>query len=555
MNADVNDRESDVHGLVSEPAACPFCVQPEFGITYEPPSFRRGLTYVNQAPSHPLHNASPAMSSSSSLASAMSGGRLSPTDFGRRRTTSISATSPAVITTDRIRPDWHQKLAGARAHAARRSAAATALHTAAYLMGNRNHEGEGRGFGGFGRRGILRRATGTDGSLGAGSAQLNMLALMSERYAERYASSSGAGDLTSAAEGESSTTASPRGTRRSRMDDLEEMMMMEAIRMSLASEEERRKREDKDAKKEAKKKDKENKKAEKMARKAGLYRAGFESTTSESSLVYEDLPTNLDKGKGVQQTSQEPLTERSLSPRVSSSTVKAWPITDSTPSPTPNPSQDQRQRGRAQLDGLPITSTTYRPSHLRNLSNASSSESSVEDSAIGSPNHEFGRSNSSFKGSSNSSGVNVSPRGSTQDTYISGTAPVGGTGIEPMFNFRSLAAMVGEDEKAENMAHSEKLENRTNEKPHNEDRQGKSSTPVRRESDMGDGVDMMAYGPASLRPEDRATHVAREDSKGTPELKITSPTRANSSQIHGTEVDDVKAMEANVLMNSARPVS
>jgi hypothetical protein len=31
--------------LVSEPAACPFCVQPEFGVTYTPPPFRRGVTY------------------------------------------------------------------------------------------------------------------------------------------------------------------------------------------------------------------------------------------------------------------------------------------------------------------------------------------------------------------------------------------------------------------------------------------------------------------------------------------------------------------------------
>ena len=49
------------------------------------------------------------------------------------------------------------------------------------------------------------------------------------------------------------------------------MMLMEAIRLSLASEEDRRKKEEKEAKKEAKKKEKEAKKAEKAAKKSGLY--------------------------------------------------------------------------------------------------------------------------------------------------------------------------------------------------------------------------------------------------------------------------------------------
>lgn len=558
-DTDVNVGDDDSHALVSEPAACPFCVQPEFGITYEPPSFRRGLTYVNQAPSHPLNNTSSAMSSSSSLASAMSGGGLSPTDFGRRRTMSLSATSPAVITTDRIRPDWHQKLAGARAHAARRSAAATALHSAAYLMGNRNHETDGRGFSGFGRRGILRRATGNDSSLGAGSAQLNMLALMSERYAERYASSSAAaGDPNSAAEGESTMTASPRGTRRSRMDDLEEMMMMEAIRMSLASEEERRKREEKDAKKEAKKKDKENKKAEKMARKAGVYRAGIESPTSESSLMYDESTSNLDKGKGVQQnTSPGPSSHISLSTKASSSTVKAWPITEPASGPTATSAQDQRNHARAQLEGLPsstpYTSNPYRPSHLRNLSNASSSASSVGDSAGGSPNNEFERSNSSFEASPNSSGVNITPRRSTQDSFISGTAPVAGSGNDPMFNFRSLAAMVGEDEKPDNSAQLEPPEHSTNEDSYGTESRGVKSKA--HESDKGNGMGVIAPGPTTLHAEDRASHVFREGAKETPELKITSPTRTNSNQAHSNEVGEVKAMEANVLMNTARPIS
>lgn len=111
--------------LVSEVAACPFCVTPEFGVTFDPPPFRRGLAYANQPTANPFKMATSATSSQTSLQS-----------HERRRTISISATAPQVITTDRVRPDWAKKLADARAHALRRSAAATALHNAAYVLGN-----------------------------------------------------------------------------------------------------------------------------------------------------------------------------------------------------------------------------------------------------------------------------------------------------------------------------------------------------------------------------------------------------------------------------------
>jgi len=133
--------EEEAEMLVSEVAACPFCVTPEFGVAYDPPPFRRGLAYANQANGHPLRTLNSAMSSSSSLAS---GG-------GRRRATSLSASSPQVITTDKVRPDWAKKLADARAHALRRSAAATALHNAAYVLGNPG-ESQVRGGLSFGRR-------------------------------------------------------------------------------------------------------------------------------------------------------------------------------------------------------------------------------------------------------------------------------------------------------------------------------------------------------------------------------------------------------------------
>ena len=454
----VGSEDVEVDGaLVSEPAACPFCVQPQFGVTYETPPFRRGLIYMNRGSTHPLTNPNEAMSSSSSLASAKSvGAQISPAVFSRRRTTSVSATSSTVITTDRIRPDWHQKLAGARAHAARRSAAATALHTAAYLMGNRNNESDGRGFAAFSRRNMLRRAGGNDAlPVGASAAHMNMLALMSERYAA-------SGPLS---EGSASGLVPPNASsRRSRMDDLEEMMMMEAIRLSLASEEERRKREEKDAKKEAKKKDKENKKAEKIARRTATYQSGPEHAITSLDRPTNDSTSSIvslqgDKGKEILRSGVVPTAERSSDASPSSSMTVSIPA-----EATAESAQSHLQRARAQLqpsDALPTpyTSNPYRPSHLRNLSNASSSVSSVEDSAIASLDHGFHQSNSSFEAPSDSSRVNILVRGSTQDTLLSGTPPGGGAGIEPMFNFRSLAAMVGKDETSDpnvNIEHARK---------------------------------------------------------------------------------------------------
>lgn len=128
---------SEDYQLISEPSTCPFCKMPEFGVTYEPPPFRRGLVYASSGSTgHALAFAASAMSSSSSLNSQ---GVTSPGathGANRRRTTSLSANAPQVITTDRIRPDWAKKLSDARAQALRRAAAATALHNAAYVLGN-----------------------------------------------------------------------------------------------------------------------------------------------------------------------------------------------------------------------------------------------------------------------------------------------------------------------------------------------------------------------------------------------------------------------------------
>ena len=392
------ERQAQEEGLlVSEIATCPYCKQPEFGITYNAPPFRRGLTYGSG--SHPYQVRS-AVSSQTSISSAGISG-------GRRRGTSLSANAPEVITTDKIRPDWATKLATARAHAARRSAAATALHTAAYMM--TNTQTDPRAFGPFGRRGVLRRPTGdADGP----ASPMSALALLAERHAQRQ-EEQGLGRP-------NPFLPPPRqsSSRRSRMDDLEDMMMMEAIRLSLASEEERRKKEEKDAKKEAKKKAKEQKKEDKAARKSTLFTpyshdsasSLMERSRSNLSSVPDDEGQSIGKGKGI---------ERRDSPQQDD----LFGGEESSRNRIPEFSLSGTSQESLSLPGvpIPIQGEPFKRSHLRQMSNASSTTSSIV------------------------------------ETGPSATLPPGSTPPlnEPMFNFQSLAAMIGEEEKINAHSHIE----------------------------------------------------------------------------------------------------
>ncbi|KAL8690654.1 MAG: hypothetical protein Q9218_003948 [Villophora microphyllina] len=457
-----SDESAEEGELVSEPATCPFCKQAEFGIMYEPPPFRRGLAYVNQ----PLGKGASAMSSSTSLSSGLSGGQLSPNIISRRRTTSVSATDSSVITTDRIRPEWHYRLMSARANVHRRSAAATALHTAAYVLGGERGFAEGRGFGTFGRRGLLRRGSGPEfTSSSSASAHASMMALLSERHA--------AGTLHRIdghewAPGEPSIAPPRASSRRHQMEDIEEMMMMEAIRRSLASEEERRRHEEKAAKKEAKKAEKEAKKKDKAAKKAekaGVYprsanqsTAGFSSRSESSLAVAESSLSAAGKGKQPQGAGTEPLSSREQSPQGRGGPMRSDTDVSSASHPfvwdSQAGAQSHLERARAQLNPdlqpscLPFGSSTYRPSHLRTTSNVSSSASSLNESMPGSIGHHFHGSSSSLGPSPNASGINISQSSSSTERYISGTPPGGGAGLEPLYNFRSLAEMVGKDDGA-----------------------------------------------------------------------------------------------------------
>lgn len=395
--------------LVSEPSACPFCVQPEFGVTYIPPPFRRGLAYANDQNTLQALHATSSLSSNSSLSS---GNAPQTANAGRRRGASLSTTDPAVVTTDKIRPDWAQKLANARTQASRRAAAATALHTAAYIA---NSNGTGSVYGGLnsGRRSGGRRTGGGEVQGNAhrmGSPALNALAFLTERRGTGHDADNETGNL-----------APPRGSsRRTRLDDLEEMMMMEAVRLSLASEEERRKKVEKEAKKDAKKREKDAKKAEKVSRRNGpptsepsssppdaSTKSKLGEVASSSSSVAGDETSSAGKGKGVDRTSPS-----ATSMSIDQSSAAAF---------APLSVNVGEQGSLLSSVGQPSPTEPSKQSHLRQVSSASSSLSSLVEQ-------------------------NPDERSSTDGNNAS---------LEPMFNFRSLAAVIGDKENDENPEHVE----------------------------------------------------------------------------------------------------
>ncbi|KDR81807.1 hypothetical protein GALMADRAFT_207202 [Galerina marginata CBS 339.88] len=188
--------------LVSEYAACPYCVQENFGVVYNPPPWRAGL---GSEGSNSLWSDSQRVSSEPTTP---------PTH--KRRQKSFGADSPEVVTTDQIRPDWEAKLDAVRAAVARRA-----------------------------NRRIIMRQVG-DRLIPVGVTSGRVHALTPEEAA--------------------AAGAEPTGSRRSRRrqppqnatfeqfmnmggQDLEELMLMEAMRLSLLDHEEHQKKEAEEKKK------------------------------------------------------------------------------------------------------------------------------------------------------------------------------------------------------------------------------------------------------------------------------------------------------------------
>ncbi|KAI1759804.1 hypothetical protein GGR53DRAFT_470945 [Hypoxylon sp. FL1150] len=403
--------------LVMEPAKCPYCTQSEFGVTYEPPPFRRGLTYGGNISA--MGAMSTAMSSSSSLNSSLSPTSAPPlSNANRRRTQSVSADAPGVITTDRIRPDWSTKLAAARAQQRRRAAAADALHHAAFVMGNP----ESRNI--FGRSSRFSRRPG------------NQRGIESPSNSNAQANEGGF-DAPSAPEPGPRTSSGRTGPGRERIDaaHLENLMMAEAIRLSLADEEERRKKAEKEARKDAKNREKEERKAAK--KKGDVYGGGSGSGASASSLslrlgrrrgnsAASNLRMESNDIAGTSISTAQGNSESASSPGAPSTSHGKGKAVDRSEA-------EESQPGATSASSLPIPVPSQPPrgaSHLRQMSNASSVSSSGVDSMPGSYT---GKGQGADAENPRSSGLSLPARSDDGDHSNS----------EPMFNFRSLAEMVG----------------------------------------------------------------------------------------------------------------
>ncbi|KAK6069893.1 hypothetical protein SCUP234_10472 [Seiridium cupressi] len=389
--------------LIMEAACCPYCTQTEFGVTYEAPPFRRGLAYAFTPPG--LGSIGTAMSSSSSLGSSLSPTSAStPAITNRRRAQSLSANDPSVISTDRIRPDWTTKLNAARQQQRRRAAAADALHHAAFVM-NQNESSRSL----FGRSGrFSRRQTGSESPGSSSNLGQNVQAPEPVQGPEPGARISSA----------------RTGPPRERLDaaHLESMMMAEAIRLSLADEEERRKKAEKEAKKEAKKKEKEDRKASK--RKNSVYGASEGGGSASAS----SLSLSFGRKRGNSAAGSPSLPAEASVAAASASANQSEP---SSSSPVPTGGQDKGKavdRNDSSSLPIPISQPPRGSSHLRQMSNASSiSSSGLESLPASYKNKEIG----------------------TEDPRASEASLAGGktedeiAGTESMFNFRSLAEMVG----------------------------------------------------------------------------------------------------------------
>jgi hypothetical protein len=382
--------------LVSEPATCPFCKQAEFGVTYEPPPFRRGLAYPNTS-----HNFKSAMSSASSIGSQ---GQLG---HSRRRNLSISADAPNVITTDKVRPDWSKKLSDARAQALRRAAAATALHNAAYVI-NISDGSDARSP--FGRRRRTLFSAPEDGPP-AFDPVASLLAAASQEQTLQHRQ-----------EGQADHVPGRVSSRR-RIEDLEEMMMMEAIRQSIQTEEDRKRKDEKDAAKQAKKDEKQKQKDGKKG--WSLMSHALNGEAGESS------STAPDKGKAP---------SRSEEPEVSAGISTLAPVLALQPTLAPITPASLLFTNTPSGQSTPSPALPVRepPPVPISLSRSNSNASSLNEPHINTP--------SPFTFGPNGSGISIDGGSFHSETPPgSSGGAAAGNGQEQVFGFRSLDEVIGDD--------------------------------------------------------------------------------------------------------------
>ncbi|KAF9169811.1 SNF1-interacting protein [Mortierella sp. AD011] len=183
----------------TESPACPYCVEPHFGVIYSPTLLPAGLL-SSPSPSTAstvVSGTSMSISSSSNSVERTSETQTPSSPPARRRSTSHK--SPDVVTADELRPDWNRRILAAaqRQPGSRRASTSSSVSNATFALGR-------------------RLAVGRQG--GSGSRRSN--------------------SSTAAADYNGYLTA-----MRNMGTDLEELMIMEAMRQSLQDEHDRQARE------------------------------------------------------------------------------------------------------------------------------------------------------------------------------------------------------------------------------------------------------------------------------------------------------------------------
>lgn len=234
--------------------------------------------------------------------------------------------------------------------------------------------------------------------------------------------------------------------------------MMEAIRLSLAAEEERKKKEDKEKAKDDKKKAKEAKKEQKQLEKLA------KKSNGSSSSIYK-LPSNdsastwasTSMARSTSNLGSQPILEEDVSGKGKGPALQIPAASFSEPflpagasSTTQSDSQRHLEESRANIQ--PAASNPIpmpgRRHHPRQLSNASSIASSID-----SPTASY-RAESPLPGST----FDMLPESAEDGSLTSGTPAAGAAGgLEPLLNFQSLAAMIGKENSKSGSDHVENL--------------------------------------------------------------------------------------------------
>jgi hypothetical protein len=313
-------------------------------------------------------------------------------------------------------------------------------------------------------------------------------------------------------------------------------MMMEAIRLSLAAEEERKRKEEKDAakeaKKEGKKKAKENKKVAKAQRNIG---SGFHPIEVDG--VDEGSSAAAGKGKGVDRSGGSvgfnPMTEPTST--LNTSSLKEDPQKHLEVSRAQIQRETSDSGNPASFDSYNNEQTSHR-SALRNLSNDSSSASSFADSYQNSLRQDSQNNlapGSSYGASPNASGASLSQ---------GETPPQDNTGTEPMFNFQSMAATITPEEENKNENGAQHIEDVGETKLDSSSTIANGKAPESSTDAATKSSDPLAESTMTLKPTEDISKVANlhddegDDISPAPPVEVVTDDHAHLDHKHLGEV-------------------